>query len=1014
MAEANYDVGVRLKADGSGLVGETKQGVEALKSLEEQVKRTGAALSGQVSTSGQMEEKLRALIQRAGEAGINVKRLGEDVAKITSTQGAYNTILAKTIEQELRWAASQNALTGQTDQVTGALRRLGDELSLVWERKIRVSSIVNSIITRFGGPAGLIAMLGTAAAAWLGFGSAAERAAEKAEEAAQKARRAAEPPPTERERAHAENVRLALEIQERSVEIAKARANADYQRVAVLEEANRIAADYIRRNTWPTPAPAPLSIEEATKHLKTASKALEEYQRVLKDIKDSFGAEMARVAGLELPETEKQTRLAQLATRQAEFEAAARRQYEATLKSLEPKAPRAEGMDFAAVEREVMKLVAATDARAESTERLTRAEIRLAEIEAAYQQGIFKDATEERMAAVRAALQGAAATERAREARERERKAAEDAQRAYERDVEQLTRAAAARQQDIERLRQYNEEIGLNADELGRLKIRRAEAALAAAEEALALDNLRDKQDAHNQALQEEVRQRKEALELTREGAAKSAAVAQAKAAEEGARRAREAWDRTADHIERSLIDSILRGGKSARELLIDLFRTTVLTPILQPFVRPIAGAVSSVIGGITGSMFPGVAQAGGGFGGGLSLLSNAASFFSPMDITAAVAGMVGPAMGINSVLAAELATGAIPWATAAEVASIGAGAGLASLGGIGAALPWVGGALLLGGALGLFDDDDDGPKPSQIMLTGSAKTGFSTGDINIPGSAELYAAGWWDAVRRELNDPKKYDPAVLEQFAGRWITGAPGESAQSMVARLLQMIEPARQAVLQAAQIAAQRRQMDIRIMELEGRTAEALAARRQDELAMLDESLRAKQQYIYLLETQRSLAGREADLRGAVRGLPGRLGVDSLSAAISSLATSEYVAPLERFAAARAELQAQYERAIGGDLDAVRAFPGVVQQALAIGRDVYASGPQFAELFREGNRMLNELLAHQREIEADIVASVPATIREAASDQIAEIRRQTRELVDGLAQVKAEIQRLQTALAA
>ena len=36
MADQQYEVGVRLKGDGKGLVGETKEGTDALRQMEEQ------------------------------------------------------------------------------------------------------------------------------------------------------------------------------------------------------------------------------------------------------------------------------------------------------------------------------------------------------------------------------------------------------------------------------------------------------------------------------------------------------------------------------------------------------------------------------------------------------------------------------------------------------------------------------------------------------------------------------------------------------------------------------------------------------------------------------------------------------------------------------------------------------------------------------------------------------------------------------------------------------------------
>lgn len=58
------------------------------------------------------------------------------------------------------------------------------------------------------------------------------------------------------------------------------------------------------------------------------------------------------------------------------------------------------------------------------------------------------------------------------------------------------------------------------------------------------------------------------------------------------------------------------------------------------------------------------------------------------------------------------------------------------------------------------------------------------------------------------------------------------------------------------AAQIATQRRGLEIRIMELQGRELDALNARREDEIGGLDSSLHALQKQIYALEDQRAAA--------------------------------------------------------------------------------------------------------------------------------------------------------------
>jgi hypothetical protein len=1044
--EANYDVGVRLKADGSGLVGETKQGVEALKGLEEQAKKTGSAL-GEVSRSHtQASESLRALIERARQAGVDVDKLGRDVAKITSTQGAYNTILGKTIESELRWQATQAAATQETGRASGALATLGEELERVAERKLRVSSLITGVIGKFGGPIGLIAMLGTATAAWLGFGTAAEHGARAAEEAAKKAKEAAEslPSPTQLARTRLQAIGAEIGQFQRGLAALPAQgifpeSETEGWRYAWLQNAIRARQEEAARLAWAN-APGPgISIEEATKGLRTASTVLEEYQQRLKALDEAFGARMTQVAGLALEPAEKQRQLAQLATEKAEFEAAARRQYEAGLKSLEVREPkvRKEGSDFDRLIREATQLQAANEARLEGTEKLTTAERRLAEIEALYAEGLVKNVTPAQMDATRAAFASAAAVEREVREREKLEKAAKEAAQAYHRSAEHQFKELEQLEKTNQKLREHNQELGLTTAELGRVKAARAEAALAAAQEALALDELRDKDDAHNAALRERVRLLEDNARYTHEGAQRAVVAEQEKKALQEAKR-------ITDNLEHSLTDATVsglragfeRGESVARNFLNrlkEMFYTAVLTPIIQPIVRPVAqfvgGAVSSVIGGITGSLFPGVANAGGG----LNLASNAlsaANFFG------------GGGVGFLGGLGTGLTMPAAELAALIESGTVGvAGAGLeaAALGGFGAVAPWLGVGALALGALGLFGDDDEGKPPDASSYVTLRRAGgrLELGPHAIyPGTTE--DRRYLDELVVRLNALHPAARSVFDPILGRSLSTG-GYSTAEEIGR--QFIEPviaqAKQFELELGVLRSGVPMAQVGLVQL-GQSVETLGRElgtgvktledwRGAFLAAADAGADAEKiaQWRALgtaigqaAQASAQLAGQqtqiEAQLRGTVRGLPQQLGISSLEAARMSLATAESQAPLERFAAARAFLGEGYARALGGDLAAVQAFPELLQSALGIGREVFASGPQFAELFREGNRMLNDLLAHQREIEADIVASVPATIRDAAADQIAEIRSQTKQLVEGLAQVKSEIQRLQTALAA
>jgi hypothetical protein len=97
-----------------------------------------------------------------------------------------------------------------------------------------------------------------------------------------------------------------------------------------------------------------------------------------------------------------------------------------------------------------------------------------------------------------------------------------------------------------------------------------------------------------------------------------------------GAEDARKEWERTADSINQSLTDALLRGfesGKSFaqnfRDTVRNMFSTLVLRPIIQGVVTPVSGAMSSfsqsLMGGMSGN---GTAGAGGGMGN--TLMNNA------------------------------------------------------------------------------------------------------------------------------------------------------------------------------------------------------------------------------------------------------------------------------------------------------------------------------------------------------------------------------------------------------
>ena len=157
------------------------------------------------------------------------------------------------------------------------------------------------------------------------------------------------------------------------------------------------------------------------------------------------------------------------------------------------------------------------------------------------------------------------------------------------------------------------------------------------------------------------------------------------------------------NQIGQSLSDALMNGGKSAKQYLVDLFRTLVLRPIVQPLI---SGMVSSVLYGAASSAVADTGSAtGGSVGGSLGLMQAASSLKNLYDMATgsfaslgtSVSGMA-ESMGANLILANEagstlsvagqsLVSSAASLGTAASyLGGVGAGLGLGNMfsGGLG------------------------------------------------------------------------------------------------------------------------------------------------------------------------------------------------------------------------------------------------------------------------------------------------------------------------------------------
>jgi hypothetical protein len=208
-------------------------------------------------------------------------------------------------------------------------------------------------------------------------------------------------------------------------------------------------------------------------------------------------------------------------------------------------------------------------------------------------------------------------------------------------------------------------------------------------------------------ALQREIDARKE---LTTWLERKDTLDAETKAAKE----AEKEWKKTAEEIERSLTDALMRGfegGKSFAKnfaaTLKNMFATLVLRPIIQPIVQNLTGSVTGLLGiGASGN----AAASGGDI---LSVGSSLMNLFTPGAMSTSIgmmAGGIGETLGMSSAAAGTLGLG------------------------VATAIPWVGAIAALGSLFGLF-----GGKPSNKAAGGSVdlSTGALDGLWNMTGKKQ-------------------------------------------------------------------------------------------------------------------------------------------------------------------------------------------------------------------------------------------------------------------------------------
>lgn len=482
------------------------------------------------------------------------------------------------------------------------------------------------------------------------------------------------------------------------------------------------------------------------------------------------------------------------------------------------------------------------------------------------------------------------------------------------------------------------------------------------------------------------------------------------------------------DDLARGLTDSIFRGfegGKSFARNFWDAMKNMAKTTILQPVVKFLVSPITSAVGGALGALMPGQAGAsshvmGGGIGGainqGLGLLGG--GFGDGLSALAGIPNAIFQNAGVSmgSQFIADIGNfgyGAPVMGAVMQLLSgnVQGAVGSAALGALGTMFGGPIGGMIGSAVGGLFGGGSNGGPASftGLDVSGTAGAGGLTSSRWLANSANSKQGFSWESFDHgatgginALVRSAYADMAALADALGLEKSRLNNASA-SFSFRVTEAgtgAGPTTQEVINA---------FGRNIGQLTDQLAYSLMPNLR-EFAQANET--ATQTLVRLVQVQEQLRQAEAQmsgqLTGAVRGLPGQLGITSLEGTRNALAMSEYVSPTDRLAKARSLLADTYNRGLAGDLTAVNSYGSQLQQALTLGREVGASGPAFQALFTEGNRQLNDLLSRQQQIQAEMLRDIDVSILQASQDQVAELKKGFKAMVDELAAVRAELRRI------
>jgi hypothetical protein len=334
----------------------------------------------------------------------------------------------------------------------------------------------------------------------------------------------------------------------------------------------------------------------------------------------------------------------------------------------------------------------------------------------------------------------------------------------------------------------------------------------------------------------------------------------------------------------------LLSGGKGAFEAIGKAIKASVIDLLYQLTVKKWIIQIGTSFAGSMGIPALGAA-AGGGAGGGV--LSSMGSSFAGSSM--------GQALGFGGGAAASGAIAAgSEWMTVAGGAALAdgslAGMGAAASGGTGALAamgPWGWAALaglaivgsghgkdipIIGGMFGGEEKPWGGRDPSLSLRANHAGLPFHLGEDNFGDVSVTNDPRFWQFTK-DLIDPTKYDQdkiAAMGDFSVRAPNGTP---MSALLDQMMQRVAPAnieqatamkaQQEAADAAaklaretQIATARRQIDIQLLQAQGRAEEALAEIRKDELAGVADELKPLVQQLWATQDAAKVAAEQAEV--------------------------------------------------------------------------------------------------------------------------------------------------------